>query len=99
MSKYGSLKPDWAMDKNNGLISPVGNGNVKRSQDLVELYCPSGAIWMADIEELYKQGTFYGNEISPYLMRHYEAIDIDTYEDLEYAEIVYWGMKEWNLGL
>ena len=103
VSKYGSLNAGWAMCKKSEaghLIVPIFPDLIKnRSQDLKTAYCPSGAIWMADIEELYKQGTFYGNEISPYLMRHYEAIDIDTYEDLEYAEIVYWGMKEWNLGL
>ena len=88
--KFGFMNPWWALklDKNavgtKILDIPV---NV-RSQDLEELYCPTGAIWICQTEHLRKYKSFYGEH------RYFEldwksAVDIDNYDDLELTKAVY----------
>jgi N-acylneuraminate cytidylyltransferase len=56
-----------------------------RSQDLPRLYCPTGAIWIADVEALYRAGTFYGPGHIFCPIEWTAGIDIDTPDDLELA--------------
>ena len=58
----------------------------KRSQDLPDLYCPSGAIWIADIKHLLDNQTFYTEERTFWEMPWDAAIDIDDSNDLRMAE-------------
>lgn len=87
--KYGWMNPWWAhsIDKN-GKAFPVFTEGVKgeRSQDQKTLYCPTGAIWIAETESLYNAGTFYGKDYSFFPIHWIKAIDIDEYEDLEMAD-------------
>lgn len=87
--KYGFCNPWWAIE-----ISKEGRPNFlhkhaidHRSQDLPELYCPTGALWVAQRDKLVKHKTFYcdGHTVEP--LSWVSAIDIDEYRDLEIAEV------------
>ncbi|MDX2064067.1 MAG: acylneuraminate cytidylyltransferase family protein [Bacteroidia bacterium] len=69
------------------LFPEVMSGQV-RSQDLAALYCPSGAIWVANIQALRAAGTFYGPDHRFFPLPWQQAIDIDTPEDFEMAEAI-----------
>jgi N-acylneuraminate cytidylyltransferase len=87
--KYGWMNPWWAHKiDDNGKGHPLfeEKQRMKRSQDLPDLYCPTGAIWIASISELFKSNTFYGEGYSFLSMPWVNAIDIDDYEDLEMAK-------------
>ena len=58
----------------------------KRSQDLKKLYCPTGSIWITEIETLKKYKTFYSPGYGYFVINFIEAIDIDTKNDLRLAE-------------
>ncbi len=58
----------------------------KRSQDLPQVYFPTGAIWMAKTSCLLDAGTFYGQGLRATLLHSTSGIDIDTPEDLALAE-------------
>lgn len=60
-----------------------------RSQDLPKLFAPTGAIWIADACAFKKCKTFYGPEHVFWPMDWKCAVDIDNYEDLEVAKVLY----------
>lgn len=55
----------------------------KRSQDLPFLYTPTGAIWIANVEKLLKEKTFYNKHTKHFEINWYSGIDIDHKEDLQ----------------
>ncbi len=85
--KYVWMNPWWAvtLDKTN---KPewVFKDIMKRSQDLPELFSPTGAIWIADIKNLKSENSFYGRGHIFWKMDWKNAIDIDNYEDIELAK-------------
>lgn len=89
--KYGWMNPWWAhkVDQSTNVAVPIFQKLTKRSQDLDELHCPTGAIWIADVESLIESGTFYGNNYTMFDLNWKNAVDIDDYEDLELAEIIF----------
>lgn len=89
--KYGWMNPWWAIKIGSTGISErlFPDAFLKRSQDLDDLYCPTGAIWIAKISELVRHRTFYGPDFKTYPINWKYAIDIDDYEDLEMAKCVY----------
>lgn len=62
----------------------------KRSQDLAKLYCPTGAIWIAKKDALFKEKTFYGPDFQFHDIGWKSAVDIDDYEDLDFAKAVFY---------
>lgn len=94
--KYGWMNPWWAhtIGKNN-IANPLfkDNQRFKRSQDLEELFCPTGAIWIAKTNSLLESGTFYGENYKFFPMNWVNAIDIDDYEDLEMAKFFVKNLK------
>lgn len=87
--KYGWMNPWWAHKLDaSGIATPVfeKKERMKRSQDQPDLYCPTGATWIAKKDELFKTETFYGKNYSFFPVHWIKAIDIDEYEDLEMAE-------------
>ena len=86
--KYGWLNPWWAhkIDEE-GKASPLFGEEIrfKRSQDQVDLFCPTGAIWIAKVTDLFTSETFYGPGYIFHPLDWKRAIDIDEYEDLEMA--------------
>lgn len=89
--KFGWMNPWWAFKLDEKLQpSPLFPGAHKmRSQDLPELYCPTGAIWIADVKALKAAGSFYGESNTFYSIDWKAAIDIDDMSDLEMAKAVF----------
>ena len=89
--KFGWMNPWWAMEMDNktGRPSPIFSDALKkRSQDLPDLYCPTGAIWIAEAEALKREKTFYGHNYSVFPMKWDNSIDIDNNEDLIMASLI-----------
>lgn len=80
MNPYWSLKLDDQF-RGERLFKEIN----MRSQDIPELYCPTGAIWIADIETLKKEGTFFGKEQIFWIIDWISGIDIDDEKDLALA--------------
>jgi CMP-N-acetylneuraminic acid synthetase len=88
--QYAMANPFWAatLDEN-GRPTPLFPDALKtRSQDLPTLYCPTGAIWIAETKALTAAGTFYGPEHIFCELSWQAALDIDTPEDLAIARSV-----------
>ena len=83
------MNPWWAFikKKNNKAVPLFPRQIKKRSQDLPNLYCPTGAIWIAKTNELIISKTFYGKGYCFEEIDWINAIDIDDYEDLKFAKI------------
>ena len=90
--KFGWMNPWWAfkINKNGSHEWMLKEGIGKRSQDLEELFCPTGAIWIAKVEALKKAGTFYGPDYKFCELNWNHAVDIDNFEDLEFAKAVFY---------
>ncbi|TNE86155.1 MAG: acylneuraminate cytidylyltransferase family protein [Gammaproteobacteria bacterium] len=89
--KFGWMNPWWAMRLNDqGKAEKLfPEALSSRSQDLTPLFCPTGAIWIAQAELLKKEASFYGEGhiFSP--LHWTAALDIDDTEDLEMAKAVF----------
>ena len=88
--KFGWMNPWWAMTldddmKAEKLFPETGE---KRSQDLQDLFCPTGAIWIANVEALKQSGTFYGDNYRAFPIEWTSAVDIDNYDDLKMAKLL-----------
>ena len=84
--KYGWMNPWWAYkidNKNNPKTIFPKKYRHSRSQDLPQLYCPTGAIWIANVKKILQENTFYGKGYKLYPMSWKNALDIDDYDDLE----------------
>lgn len=86
--EFGWMNPWWA-----ARIAPDGQpdwlfpeGRSARSQDLDRLYCPTGAIWIADAPALIEARSFYGPGHVLCPMPWQAAVDIDDVQDLHMAE-------------
>ena len=85
--RFGWMNPWWAAKLKLGqepeYLFP--EARLARSQDLPPLYCPSGAIWLANRDELVAKGSFYlpGHVLHP--MDWMSALDIDDEDDLRMA--------------
>jgi CMP-N-acetylneuraminic acid synthetase len=89
--ELGWMNPWWSMrlDKSTMQPTPIFPEALKqRSQDLTSLYCPTGAVWIADSDQLKQQKTFYGKGYILGLLDWQSAIDIDNIEDFKFAEAV-----------
>jgi len=89
--KYGWMNPWWAfqLDKNMNPIYLRQEMMENRSQDLPKLYCPSGATWIANVNDLKRNKTFYmpGHRFYPTTWE--SSVDIDDEDDLFFAKSVY----------
>jgi len=90
-TRYGWMNPWWACTgDNNQSVTPIFPEQLKeRSQDLPELYCPTGAIWAAKAEILKKEESFHTQNKKMFLMDWKYAIDIDDMQDWDMAEMLY----------
>ena len=89
--KFGWMNPWWAtkLDENLKPEFIFPEALKKRSQDLPDLFCPTGAIWIGRVKQLMQDQTFYGNGHTFYPIDWKAAVDIDNYEDVEFAQIVF----------
>jgi N-acylneuraminate cytidylyltransferase len=90
-SEFGWTNPWWA-----ATLSEDGRPNHLfperlgvRSQDLPSLYCPTGAIWIATARHLLQHQTYLTPDRIYWPMPWRAAVDIDNWEDLRLAELLY----------
>lgn len=84
---FGWHKPWWAfeLEASNNAKFLFPEMLKQRSQDLKTLYSVSGAIWSIRSSLLKKHNTFYLENASFYPIDRIQAVDIDTFEDLNFA--------------
>ena len=88
--RYHWMNPWWACELDeSGRPRPIFPEARKRSQDLPALFGPSGAIWIAAIDTLKSEGTFYGTGHVFWPMDWWAALDIDTADDLKMAQVLF----------
>jgi CMP-N-acetylneuraminic acid synthetase len=89
--KYGWMNPWWAakLDSKGHPERLFPEAAEKRSQDLPELYCPTGAIWIAKANKLLEHKTYYGPRFVFEPISWVSAVDIDDYDDLLFAKSVF----------
>lgn len=88
MARYGWQSPWWALARDAaGRIEPLFADRLQqRSQDLPELFCPTGAIWWATAETLRTHRTYHVEGRTGWELPWSHAIDIDTEDDWRLAE-------------
>jgi N-acylneuraminate cytidylyltransferase len=88
--RYGWQNPWWAMRRNEEFrLEPLFPDEMKqRSQDLPELFCPTGAIWWASAAALRREKTFHLEGRTGWEIPWQRGIDIDTQEDWAMVEIL-----------
>lgn len=64
-----------------------------RRQDLPEMYEHNGSLYIADIEYIKEHRSFNTPDAKPYIINGFSAIDIDTTDDWELAELVAKGLR------
>jgi N-acylneuraminate cytidylyltransferase len=89
--KFGWMNPWWAakLNENNKPEWVFPEAITKRSQDLEDLYCPTGVIWIAKVNKLKDANTFYGSNYKFCEISWKSAVDIDDYDDLEFAKALF----------
>ena len=88
VTSYGWQNPWWALTRDaSGRIQPIFADRLQqRSQDLPQLFCPTGAIWWARAGTLRARRTFHVEGRVAWEMPWRRAIDIDTEDDWALAE-------------
>lgn len=88
--KYVWMNPWWAVQLD-ATHQPkrIFEDTFKRSQDLPELFCPTGAIWIADVNHLKEAGTFYGKGHVFWELDWRRALDIDSYDDVALGKALF----------
>jgi N-acylneuraminate cytidylyltransferase len=90
--EFGWQNPWWALKmRGDGELDPLFEEMFQedvRSQDQPPLYCISGAIWWGTTEVVRDRRTFHVETRSGWEMPWRRAVDIDTEEDWQFAEIL-----------
>lgn len=92
--RFGWMNPWWAakLDAHGRPQRMFKESAYSRSQDLDTLYCPTGAIWIAQAQVLKDERSFYGEGHVFEPIHWTSSVDIDDEEDLEMAKAV-WLMR------
>jgi pseudaminic acid cytidylyltransferase len=88
VARYGWQSPWWAMRRApDGSLEPLfPDAMQQRSQDLSELFCPTGAVWWARTDALRRAGTFHLAGRTGWEIDWTHGLDIDTEEDWRLAD-------------
>ncbi|MDP7505543.1 MAG: acylneuraminate cytidylyltransferase family protein [Nitrospinota bacterium] len=88
VSRFGHT-PFAAMGlgENDKLTPYFPNHTGKKSQELPPAYRPNGAIQILDVEAFQREKTYFGEPLFGYEMPIERSIDIDSAEDLRFAEV------------
>jgi len=88
--KFGWMNPWWAfrMDENRKHSFLFEHALSMRSQDLDDLFCPTGSIWMAKAESLKATGSFHSETQEFCEVNWISAVDIDDEDDLNFAKSI-----------
>jgi pseudaminic acid cytidylyltransferase len=91
MVRYGWQNPWWAMrrDERRELKPVFAEQMTARSQDLPDLFCPTGAIWWTRTDVLRRTETFHLENRTGWEIPWQRGIDIDTFEDWAMAEVLF----------
>jgi pseudaminic acid cytidylyltransferase len=87
VTRFGWQNPWWAMKRDGSFeLKPLFEAQTtQRSQDLPELFCPTGAIWWARAETLREAGTYHVPGRTGWEIPWERGVDIDTEDDWEMA--------------
>jgi N-acylneuraminate cytidylyltransferase len=90
-SMFNFMNPWWAFKMENNSEASFININPMdaRSQDKERLFFPTGAVGFAKTKDFRKDPSFYGKGHKYFPIDWKYAIDIDNYEDVEFAKAVY----------
>ena len=88
--KFGWMNPWWAfkLDKQNKHSFLFEYATNQRSQDLDDLFCPTGSIWIARAGALKRSRSFYGENQQFGEIHWISAVDIDDENDMHFAKSV-----------
>ena len=87
--KYGWMNPWWAHKIRDNKSYPLfPEALTSRSQDLDDLFCPTGSVWISTSNQLKKFKTFYSPDFSTHVIDWVSALDIDDKEDFLMAQAV-----------
>ena len=79
--------PFWALDLRDGFILPHwGEGSLVSTQQLPELWRPTGAIFIGTASILREQQSLYTSRTLGYQMPPDRSVDIDSFYDWHLAE-------------
>ena len=92
-SKYN---PYWNLfeETKNGVLKKSKKENYYRRQDVPKVYMYNGAIYIIKVDSMIKNRDLNFKKVKKYLMDWKSSIDIDTIEQLEYAEFI---KKKYNI--
>ena len=81
--------PYWSWSIADGALRPFFSAQhiAMGRHDLPPAYAENGAIYVLSCETV-RRGEFYGSKVVPYVMAQADSLDIDTEEDLAYAEFL-----------
>jgi CMP-N-acetylneuraminic acid synthetase len=90
VTRYGWQNPWWAMRLSDRReLEPLFESVVtSRSQDLPELFCPTGAVWWAGAELLRRTRTYHVPGRTGWEIPWRHGVDIDTEDDWTMAEVL-----------
>jgi len=90
VARFGFQTPWWAvqLDGDRRMVPVFADRITTRSQDLPELFCPTGAVWWAHTSTLMRARTFHVPERTGWEMPWQRAVDIDTEDDWQLAELL-----------
>lgn len=91
---YRGVYPHWALatDETGAGDWFFGKQYLVNSQNLPQTYCPTGAIWWANVQSFREQKTFYGSPFHLAVLDGNRGIDIDRDEEMEMFEITVRGL-------
>lgn len=89
--RFGWMNPWWAVTLagDGRPTSLFPDATTARSQDLPDLYCPTGAVWIADVPHLHAHRTFHSPDRIYWPMPWDASVDIDDMDDLRMALLLY----------
>jgi CMP-N-acetylneuraminic acid synthetase len=90
VTRFGWQNPWWAMRVEPGFaLAPLfPDALAQRSQDLPDLFCPTGAVWWAKADVLRREGTYHIPTRTGWEIPWMRAVDIDTEDDWVAAELL-----------
>lgn len=90
LTTFGWLNPWWAVELDESFkVSHLHSEKWKqRSQDLPDVYCPTGAVWFARAALLRKAKTFHTDDKTGFVIPWPRGLDIDSIEDWKLAELL-----------
>jgi CMP-N-acetylneuraminic acid synthetase len=88
--RYGWQNPWWAMRRgpDYSLTPLFEDALAERSQDLPELFCPTGAVWWAKAEVLRREGTYHIPQRTGWEIPWTRGVDIDNEDDFVAADLL-----------